>query len=471
MHRWISSNRPIAGPVSEFAAGLTKVKSDPALPDSASPDLTTFLRGSAIIGTPLPRRVLVPDRADKFDADTLNPLLNPLLASNMGRWAEVYFTSPPEKREQAVSELLRELEDVAAPATASVHGGAGMSAKENTETADLGHLSASAFETVHTCEVCAYNNSAGHSFCGMCGTPLQVGPETDVPQDAQQDAQRDVLRDAQVAEAAPILAQSWHERSLGPDSVEETIEHAVRSGAAPEATAALEASWRRTERNLPYRGVKSDPPPHRYRLYVGAVLAIFLAAFGYAAWRGTEARSRATASSSTLVGTKTQPAPIHSAQPAGATASALPAGTQPGSAVQHQEAPVTSSPQGQGADSRTALHNVAAPAGSSAVPSSAVPAGAVAAAQNGAGELAIAEQYLNGTSGMTRDSGEAAQWLWKAVGKRNVEATLVLSDLYVRGDGVPKSCDQARLLLDAAARKGARAAAERLRQLQASGCE
>jgi hypothetical protein len=409
--------------------------------------------------------VPVPDRADKFDADTLNPLLNPLLASNMGRWAEVYFTSPPEKREQAVSELLRELEDVAAPATAPVQGVAGMTAKESAETVDPAHSSASAFELVHTCEVCAYNNSAGHSFCGMCGAPLQIGPETDV----QQDVPRDDV--PQVAEAAPIPAQSWHERSLGPNSVEEMIEAAVRSSAAPEATPALEASWRRTERNLPYRGVKSDPPPNRYRLYVGAVLAILLAAFGYGAWRGTEARSQATASSSTPVGSKAQPAPTQSAQPAGATASASPTGTQPGSPVQRQEAVVASSPEGQAADSRTSLQNVAVPASSSAIPAGAVAPGAVAGAQNGAGELAIAEQYLNGTSGMTRDSGEAAQWLWKAVSKRNVEATLVLSDLYVRGDGVPKSCDQARLLLDAAARKGARAAAERLRQLQASGCQ
>ena len=36
----------------------------------------------------------------------LNPLLNPLLERNLGRWAEVYFTSPPEQREQAVEELL-----------------------------------------------------------------------------------------------------------------------------------------------------------------------------------------------------------------------------------------------------------------------------------------------------------------------------------------------------------------------------
>ena len=31
----------------------------------------------------------------------LNPLTNPVLGRNLGRWAQVYFTSPPEKREQA----------------------------------------------------------------------------------------------------------------------------------------------------------------------------------------------------------------------------------------------------------------------------------------------------------------------------------------------------------------------------------
>jgi TPR repeat protein len=79
--------------------------------------------------------------------------------------------------------------------------------------------------------------------------------------------------------------------------------------------------------------------------------------------------------------------------------------------------------------------------------------------------------YLNGTQGMPRDRREAAQWLWKAVGKGNVAATTTLSDLYLRGDGVRKNCDQARLLLDAAARKGGRAAALRLGHLQAFDCQ
>ena len=39
----------------------------------------------------------------------LNPLMNPLLERNLGRWARVYFSHPPGKREQAVSKLLDEI--------------------------------------------------------------------------------------------------------------------------------------------------------------------------------------------------------------------------------------------------------------------------------------------------------------------------------------------------------------------------
>jgi TPR repeat protein len=95
----------------------------------------------------------------------------------------------------------------------------------------------------------------------------------------------------------------------------------------------------------------------------------------------------------------------------------------------------------------------------------------IAPEQTGAEEMATAAKYLSGTEGMPRDSREAASWLWKAVGKGNPAATMALSDLYLRGDGVAKSCDQARLLLDAAARKGQHAAAERIRNLQAFGCQ
>ncbi|MGE5083028.1 MAG: hypothetical protein ACM3ND_08990, partial [Acidobacteriota bacterium] len=89
----------------------------------------------------------------------------------------------------------------------------------------------------------------------------------------------------------------------------------------------------------------------------------------------------------------------------------------------------------------------------------------------GAEELAVAQRYLNGANGQRRDTAEAAKWLWKSIAKHNGQATLLLADLYLKGNGVPKNCDQARILLDSAARKGVSGAGERLRNLPAFGCQ
>jgi TPR repeat protein len=83
----------------------------------------------------------------------------------------------------------------------------------------------------------------------------------------------------------------------------------------------------------------------------------------------------------------------------------------------------------------------------------------------------MAQRYLSGTSGHARDSAEAAKWLWKSIAKHNGPATLALADLYLKGDGVPKNCDQARVLLDSAALRGMAGAGARLRNLQAFGCQ
>ena len=81
----------------------------------------------------------------------------------------------------------------------------------------------------------------------------------------------------------------------------------------------------------------------------------------------------------------------------------------------------------------------------------------------------MAEDFLNGKT-HPRSSEEAAKYLWRAVGKENPTAILLLSDMYLAGDGVPRSCDQARLLLSAAAKKGVPQAAEKLSNLLRSGC-
>jgi TPR repeat protein len=102
-------------------------------------------------------------------------------------------------------------------------------------------------------------------------------------------------------------------------------------------------------------------------------------------------------------------------------------------------------------------------------PESAANSSETASSTAGATELAQAEEFLNGRK-YPRDSAIAAKYLWKAVGKENTSAILLLSDMYMAGDGVPKSCDQARLLLTAAARKGVPQAADKLRNLLRSGC-
>lgn len=95
--------------------------------------------------------------------------------------------------------------------------------------------------------------------------------------------------------------------------------------------------------------------------------------------------------------------------------------------------------------------------------------GSGAAAEAGIQELLQGRRFLAG-QGVRKNSALAATWLWKSVAKRNVDAALLLSDLYMRGEGVPQSCDQARLLLRAAAQQGSVQARNKLLDLPRIGC-
>ncbi len=67
------------------------------------------------------------------------------------------------------------------------------------------------------------------------------------------------------------------------------------------------------------------------------------------------------------------------------------------------------------------------------------------------------------------DSAAAAAWLWKATAKGNPDAPVQLADLYVKGDGVPRSCEQAVVLLKTAAEKENARARSRLAAMYATG--
>ena len=67
------------------------------------------------------------------------------------------------------------------------------------------------------------------------------------------------------------------------------------------------------------------------------------------------------------------------------------------------------------------------------------------------------------------DAAAASAWLWKAVAKGNPDAPIRLANLYIRGNGVPQSCEQAVILLQSAAAKRNAAADSRLGAMYATG--
>jgi hypothetical protein len=385
----------------------------------------------------------------------LNPLSNPLLAANMGRWAEVYFTSPPERREQAVAELIRELGG--RPATEPVADPHfQQEPTDRAEEVDHDQVPlepSSSLQHVRTCAACDYQNSEEQNFCGMCGSPLPVVPASEVPQPREQAA-----AGANWKNSEPFTDQ---------DSGERATEAVFGNRASEEDHESDHSIVTSQENDLPHFARQPEPVPYRYRLYVGTILGVLLVLLVYMSWRGTKAISGAAGTQaapsrvmpeapSAVAHEEQPPAPV----PAPAAQTITRSQTAPPAppATPREKPPVPAAQKNPVRDTQPAARIVTKASNSSAI----------ALEQSSEEDLATAQKFLSRTP---RDSRQASTWLWKAVSKGNPTATIELSDLYLRGDGVPKSCDQARILLDAAARKGQHAAAERIRNLPAFGCQ
>ena len=429
----------------------------------------------------------------------LNPLLNPVLGENMGRWAEVYFTSPPERRAEAVSDLVRELRGSSArsyPSSETVQNPPPQGFEPHSIKRRIDQdkdLFAGIEELSVVCESCGHRNLAGQRFCGMCGVPLSnwsressqpAAEEPPVPAGVWQPLTQpspEAFSEGEVAErsaehtAAPYVAET-NARSATEERAAEERDDRYRPQHDP--LPSLE------QIRAPFEGLSDygSERPTRYRIYVGLALAIILGLLVYTAWRNNAAFWSSGTAPSSLP--QAVPSPAESEPPTPTPApSTRKAATPRATPPRNENRPVAGSSQTSAQTNRDGaprqedgrkISDRQDKLGSAPeLPTAAKPATTKtpATGQSGAEELAVAQRYLHAGPGSSRDSREGANWLWKAVAKQNLTATLLLSDLYLRGDGVSKSCDQARLLLDAAARKGATAAAERLRNLPAFGCQ
>lgn len=339
----------------------------------------------------------------------LNPLQNPTLGRNLGRWAQVYFTSPPEKREQAVVDLLRELRTEAEPEAPRL---------------DESRQIANPVIPGRFCGVCQQPNELDQKFCGLCGSPLTSPGQFEPPP-----------RVAEIASEGPVAAP-----------------------ASPSTTEAEDLQWLR-EKSLS-RLSDSDEPSGRWK-YIVIVLVLVAAGFGVLQW---VSQRPAAEQSQPVVSSAPPPEKVQPAQPM--TVSPSPAVTQ--SAPQTTKQPRVEA----SAATENQIHSARVTTNAASrqtAPVEPLPAQTASSPEGGTQELYLAQGYLGGKHGM-RDSAEAAKWLWKAVAKQNTTADVLLADLYISGDGVAKSCDQARLLLSAAAQKGQPSATEKLRQLESGGC-
>jgi hypothetical protein len=395
----------------------------------------------------------------------LNPMTNPTLGRHLGRWAEVYFTTPAEQREHAVLELLRELsqEEQEHPDLLAASGTESSllpepDAREDhfaaleeavRQLAEPSPMRKTSEAPSMACPVCQHNNFPDQWYCGMCGFRLKAPSSSPA-----------------VSDLAPNpVAQAFEPQQ--PEGEREADRGIALPSFTVEATQEPEPHSVHTSDRTPMwpLHIEDERAASASRFKVMAVVALLaVAAFVFLYQHRSASPSalpRVTASSQPSVVPSVPPqeptalpaSPIDSSQkPDDASASLAP----PASAavtIPEKSAP-PSTPAGTMAPApeqdNAALKAVVAPEG-------------------GTDELAKARELLSG--GMSPpDAGQASVWLWKAVAKNNVPAVLLLADLYARGDGVPRSCDQARILLTAALKRGSTEADQKLRELQNSEC-
>lgn len=131
--------------------------------------------------------------------------------------------------------------------------------------------------------------------------------------------------------------------------------------------------------------------------------------------------------------------------------------------------PHRQSPQTAGASSTDLMTRTSSP--------SATPQPAKAEQRLGASQAAVARAPAASRAHSSSEQVQhpkkvsaTPQQLWSAVQAGNIKAAVALADLYIRGEGVPLNCEQARVLLLAASEKHNAEASKKLQELDKGGC-
>jgi hypothetical protein len=443
------------------------------------PDLTSSPACDGIkVRIPPLETVSVPQLPDKVSDPIaelpnpeLNPLLNPILGRHLGQWAHVYFTTAPEKREEALFDLLDELK--------AEEARSGEPATENT----VPEVSEGIYAIV--CPHCQRSNIRSQKYCGMCGSLMPIRAQAAAAATGGR-AFGEALFAPEYEPAQEGFSHGADPR-IAPDTSDEPELVQPHGGLAPtsllfqpppplfqreplqSSRADRESKFREVDEVdidwLRERSILSAPARESSLWKVGYVIAgAILICFVLVLYLGTNGKIlrekvRSTPSQAADASpSQTPPASASSGAPPNplntVVTGAPPSNPEPSIRVgdQNPAGSVGSLKQSLGEERpRTAPES--APTASEDVP------------QSGSLEVAMAKEYLSGKHGRP-DGATAAKMLWKAVANHNGPALLLLSDLYSSGNGVPKSCDQARLLLDAAMRKGVPMADAKFRDLQ-----
>ena len=233
----------------------------------------------------------------KLPNPELNPLLNPTLGKNLGRWAQAYFTSPPEKREEAVLELLHELE--------AESGGEDLPSGEATTPSKWSNAAPGLqLSPSLTCAECGHENGTHQRFCGMCGSRLVFSDESG---EARPSTSREIREPAAI-ERPSVLSQPAEPLQVPTFSGLSLFATAKPSAELTSDSSDTDIQWLREKS---YAGTDDESHGSATKYLVTAVGLLLLGVLFYAQWKPQGARPRA----STSVPSAAHPAPT-TAQPA-----------------------------------------------------------------------------------------------------------------------------------------------------------